>query len=85
MPVQRIASRISKILISNKLTLIKGFCQGKKIIKFELTSEVGGSVKPQLGFVLFFCCCTCLKKLLWGGGVLYLASPSFSDFWIFLT
>ena len=40
----------------------KGFCQVRKIQKSEKNSEMGGSVKPQLGFVFFleilcFLCC----------------------------
>ena len=75
----------------------KGFCQVKKIQKSEKNSEVGGWVKPQLGFVLFFgnlvffCVVVLLymfqkKKMNRGGGwVVSDQSEFFSDFWIFLT
>ena len=61
---------------------IKGFCQVKKIQKFEKNTEVCGWVKPKLGiffFFFFFCvlfsCFQMLKKKYkkwiggWVGGV----------------
>ena len=36
--------------------MAQGFCQVKKIQKSEKNSEVGGWVKPQLGFFIFILC-----------------------------
>ena len=72
----------------------KEFCQVKKIQKSEKDLEVGGWVKPQLGFIVFFgnlvfLCCFLLmymfkKKIEYGGGWVWSGqSEFFSDFWIF--
>ena len=39
--------------------LTEGFCQVKKIQKSEKNSELGGWVKPKLGFFLFCVFCVC--------------------------
>ena len=38
----------------NTTNMTKGFCQVKQIPKAEKNSEVGGWVKPQLGFLFFW-------------------------------
>ena len=49
------------VYCTSNSTGAKGFCQVKKIQKSEKNSEVGGWVKPQLGFFFFdflcFLCC----------------------------
>ena len=72
--------------------MIRGFVKLKKIQKSEKNSEVGGWVKPQLGFLFFggfffcvffvlFSCSKCFKKKMDRGvGGFCLTNPSF---WIF--
>ena len=82
-----------------KSSAMSGFCQVKKIQKSEKNSEVGGWVKPQLGFAfffenLYFLCffSSCFhvfqkknKKMDKGMGGCGLTNPSFSRIFFNLT